>query len=96
MLGGRVFGPADWPGHDAQGEGIEGLEGAIVKKSSDIVVNPWHGNSGETPMDLWLEGAWMGSERVWGKNQSNYMIWSNSSVIESHFAMPSVYLPIVG
>lgn len=31
MLGGRVFGPADWPGHDAQGEGIEGGEGGDVK-----------------------------------------------------------------
>jgi len=31
MLGGRDFGPADWPGHDAQGEGIEGEKGGNVK-----------------------------------------------------------------
>ena len=31
MLGGRVFGPADWPGHIAQGERIEGEEGVDVK-----------------------------------------------------------------
>ena len=31
MSGGRDFGPTDWPGHDAQGERIEGGEGVDVK-----------------------------------------------------------------
>ena len=37
MLGGRVFGPADWPGHDAQGEGIEGEEGVDVKVGGGVM-----------------------------------------------------------
>ncbi len=37
MLGGRVFGPADWPGHIAQGEGIEGGEGVDVKEWGGVM-----------------------------------------------------------
>jgi len=36
MSGGRVFGPTDWPGHDAQGERIEGGEGVDVKERGDM------------------------------------------------------------
>jgi hypothetical protein len=37
MLGGRVFGPADWPGHDAQGERIEGEKGVDVKEWGGVM-----------------------------------------------------------
>lgn len=37
MLGGRGFGPADWPGHDAQGEGIEGGERGDVKVRGGVM-----------------------------------------------------------
>ncbi len=36
MSGGRVFGPTDWPGHDAQGEVIEGQPRPIVKVEGDL------------------------------------------------------------
>jgi len=37
MLGCRDFGPADWPGHDAQGEGIEGEKGVDVKEWGGVM-----------------------------------------------------------
>jgi hypothetical protein len=46
MLGGRVFGPADWPGHDAQGERIEGEKGVDVKEWGGVMRGLWGANRG--------------------------------------------------